>query len=126
MRIAELCSLKPSNIDFKNNSLLIYGKGAKECIIQIGKPDVLSALLLYQEMFRKNINACGCFFVNRQGHRLSDQSVRIMINHYAKLAGIEQHITPYVFRHSYPQTLFTYFCSDIGMNASLLKQCFAI
>lgn len=105
MRISELCSLKPSDIDFESNNILIYGKGAKERIIQLGNQEVIAALTLYQETFRKDINVCGYFFVNRLKHKLSDQSVRFMINHYAELAGISQHITPHMFRHSFATLL---------------------
>ncbi len=105
MRISELCSLKPTDIDFQNNNILIYGKGAKERVLQIGNPDVLSALLSYQETFKADITACGYFFVNRLQHKLSDQSVRFMINHYVNLAGISQHITPHMFRHSFATLL---------------------
>lgn len=105
MRISELCSLKPTNIDFEGNTIRICGKGSKERILQIGNAEVLSALQLYQETFSESINTCGYFFVNRQGNQLSDQSVRNMINHYAKLAGINQHITPHMFRHSFATLL---------------------
>ena len=105
MRISELCSLKPSDIDFESSNILIYGKGAKERIIQLGNQEVISALVLYQETFKKDIEICGYFFVNRLHHKLSDQSVRFMINHYAKLAGISQHITPHMFRHSFATLL---------------------
>ncbi len=105
MRISELCSLKPSDIDLANNTVLIYGKGAKERILQIGNQEVLSALLLYQNIFAEDIAACGYFFVNRLRHKLSDQSVRFMINRYVKLAGISQHITPHMFRHSFATLL---------------------
>lgn len=105
MRISELCSLRPADIDFVSNNILIYGKGAKERILQIGNPEVLSALSLYHETFRTDIAACGYFFVNRLQKRLSDQSVRYMITHYAKLAGIEQHLTPHMFRHSFATLL---------------------
>ena len=44
MRISELCSLKPSDIDLDSNNILIYGKGAKERIIQIGNQEVISSL----------------------------------------------------------------------------------
>ena len=101
LRISELCSLKPSDIDLSNNTILIYGKGAKERILHLGNEGVISALNLYQKVFRKEINLCGYFFVNRLNHQLSDQSVRFMINHYAKLAGIDQHLTPHMFRHSF-------------------------
>lgn len=105
MRISELCSLKPSDIDFESNNILIYGKGAKERIIQLGNQKVISALVLYQETFKTDIAVCGYFFVNRLKHKLSDQSVRFMINHYAELAGISQHITPHMFRHSFATLL---------------------
>lgn len=105
MRISELCSLKLSDIDLKNKTVLIYGKGAKERMLQIENPEVISALILYQQTFKEDIDSCGYFFVNKLRRKLSDQSVRFMINHYAKLAGIEQHITPHMFRHSFATLL---------------------
>lgn len=105
MRISELCSLRPSDMDFVSNNILIYGKGAKERILQIGNPEVLSALSLYHETFKSDIDICGYFFVNRLQKKLSDQSVRYMITRYAQLAGIEQHLTPHMFRHSFATLL---------------------
>ena len=105
MRISELCALKPADIDLESNNILIYGKGAKERMIQLGNWEVISALIQYRETFGEDIEACGYFFVNRLQHKLSDQSVRFMINHYAHLAGITQHITPHMFRHSFATLL---------------------
>ncbi len=105
IRISELCSLQPQNIDFENNSLLIYGKGKKERVLQICNDDVIKSLTLYQKAFQKDISTSGYFFVNRLHHKLSDQSVRNMINHYAELSGISNHITPHMFRHSFATLL---------------------
>jgi integrase/recombinase XerD len=105
MRISELCSLKPSDIDLNNNTVLIYGKGAKERILQIGSKEVAAAIALYQETFNEDIMVSGYFFVNRLKQQLSDQSVRFMINRYTKLAGINLHITPHMFRHSFATLL---------------------
>lgn len=105
MRISELCSLKPSDIDMKSHNILIYGKGAKERIIQIENPEVISAINLYQKTFKDNIELCGYFFINRLQNKLSEQSVRFMINRYAELAGISQHITPHMFRHTFATLL---------------------
>lgn len=105
MRISELCSLKPSDIDLENNTVLIYGKGSKERILQFGNCEVISALATYQSTFKADISACGYFFVNKRKQKLSDQSVRFMINRYAALAGIEQYITPHMFRHSFATLL---------------------
>ena len=105
IRISELCALKTSDIDLKTKNILIWGKGAKERILSIGNPEVIAALKLYQQTFEKEISLCGYFFVNRLQNNLSDQSVRFMINHYAALAGIKQHITPHMFRHSFATLL---------------------
>lgn len=105
VRISELCSLKETNIDLINGNILIYGKGAKERLIQIGNTEVMAILMEYKEEYCKSIEACGYFFVNRLQNRLSEQSVRFMINHYVALAGIPIHITPHMFRHSFATLL---------------------
>lgn len=43
--------------------------------------------------------------MNHLGNKFSDQSVRNMIDAYANAAGIEQHITPHMFRHSFAALL---------------------
>ncbi len=101
VRISELCSLKLSDIDFIEKNLLIYGKGSKERRIQIGNDEVISALRIYQNSFKKELETSDYFFINRLNKRLSEQSVRNMINKYSKLATIKLHITPHMFRHSF-------------------------
>ncbi|MBQ9119982.1 MAG: tyrosine-type recombinase/integrase [Lachnospiraceae bacterium] len=105
MRISELCSLRKEDIDLTECTVRIYGKGAKERIIQLGNQEVLDALRLYQETFKNKSATCQYFFINRLGNKLSDQSVRYMILHYAELAGISQHITPHMFRHTFATLL---------------------
>ncbi len=45
-----------------------------------------------------------CHF-NRLGRRLSEQSVRFMIKKYTKMAGLNQTITPHMFRHTFATLL---------------------
>jgi integrase/recombinase XerD len=105
IRISELCSLKPSNIDLKSQSILVYGKGARERIIQIGNPDVISAILEYKIVFANEISSAGYFFINRLKNKLSEQSVRFMIRKYAEQFEFDLHITPHMFRHSFATLL---------------------
>jgi Site-specific recombinase XerD len=105
IRISELCSLTPLDIDLENQNLLIYGKGSKERMIQIGNKEVIKALIEYQEIFKYEIEKSGFYFVNRLNQRLSEQSVRFMINRYADLGKIKLHITPHMFRHSFATML---------------------
>lgn len=105
MRVSELCSLKKDAVDLAEGTVKIYGKGSKERIIQVGNPDVLSALNHYESLFYKQIEETGWFFINRCNRQLSPQSVRFMINKYGCLAGIDLHITPHMFRHSFATLL---------------------
>lgn len=101
MRVSELCSLKQKDIDLCEKSVLIYGKRAKERKIQLVNDDVVSILSEYQNECADEIQACGWFFTNRLHKKLSEQSVREIIDKYASLAGIDIHITPHMFRHSF-------------------------
>lgn len=101
MRISELCSLSTGSIDMDSRTVLIYGKGAKERMLQIGSDDVISILEQYREIFARPMQQSGCFFANQNGTPLSDQAVRRMINKYAAMAGIDQHMTPHMFRHTF-------------------------
>ena len=105
MRVSELCALHAEDVNLIEGIIKIYGKGSKERIIQIGNHEVLLAVESYYHAFSKEIIGTGWFFINRLGKQLSDQSVRFMINKYSQAAGITQHITPHMFRHSFATLL---------------------
>lgn len=104
-RVSEICTLTPGAMDLENHMLKIFGKGSKERIIQIENPDVLKALSNYFRAFQDEIYTAGFFFVNKLKHRLSEQSVRAMINRYVNAVGYERHVTPHMFRHSFATLL---------------------
>lgn len=104
-RVAEICTLRSDNVDLIGNSVKFYGKGSKERIIPIENFAVLSILRKYHSLFEKEILNSGYFFVNKLGRRMTEQSVRNMINSYCKLCGVEMHITPHMFRHSFATLL---------------------
>jgi integrase/recombinase XerD len=105
VRVSELCSLTQDNVDLVEGYVRIYGKGAKERIVQIGNKDVLLALNNYRDAFADDLKHTEFFFINRLSNRLSEQSVRYMINRYADLSGVTMHITPHMFRHSFATLL---------------------
>lgn len=115
MRISELCELHQDSIDLSKGIIRVYGKGAKERVIPIGNIKVLQLLREYGEEFEKEIE--GNFFVNRYGEPLSTQTVRLMLQHYTKAAGIEQHITPHMIRHSFATLLL-----EKGVDIRIIQQ----
>ena len=105
MRISELCSLSIHDVNLYDGTILIHGKGAKERRLQLGNQDVVAILQSYWDKFASKAERCGHFFVNQNGRPLSDQSVRRIIQKYAKLAAINLHITPHMFRHTFATSL---------------------
>ena len=102
VRISELCSLKVSDVNLDDGTILISGKGSKERIIQIGNEEVLGILRRY----RKAVDSpSDSFFINRFSSRFSEQSARSMICKLKDKAGIQLHITPHMFRHSFATLL---------------------
>lgn len=105
MRISELCSLTTKQINFSDYIIKIYGKGSKERLIQICNKNVQNLLDEYRMEFDFELKNYGYFFINRLCNRLSEQSVRNMINSYSKGVGVPIHITPHMFRHSFATLL---------------------
>lgn len=105
IRVSELCNLNASDINLGQGQIKIYGKGAKERMVQITNMTVLKSLKKYLEAFKPNIDASNYFFVNRLHKRLSEQSVRFMINKYVQKCNLTAHITPHMFRHSFATLL---------------------
>ncbi|MFD0869201.1 site-specific tyrosine recombinase XerC [Chlamydia abortus] len=103
IRVSELVRLDLSSIDLDNGIALVYGKGAKERYVPIGEPAV-DAIRMYTEQAREALVKAGdedALFVNYAGGRLTDRSVRRMLDKYiTQVAGV-QSISPHMFRHSF-------------------------
>ncbi len=105
-RVSEISNLKIENIDLVSGAVSIKGKGNKERFIHICNHETLKILKQYKSLFADKIdNASGFFLINRLGHKLSDQSIRQIVKHLSSKAGIQKHITPHVFRHSFATLL---------------------
>lgn len=100
-RVYEISNLRAGCVDLSTGTIRIMGKGGKERYIQIGDNSVVELLSKYYEENKERIRESGFFFVNNRGRRFTEQSIRLMIRKYVKLAGIEKNITPHMFRHSF-------------------------
>ena len=105
MRISELCSLTLEQIDISDYIIKIYGKGSRERLIQICNNSTQNLIDEYIRTFNSEIINNKYIFTNRLQNKLSEQSVRNMINKYTKDSGISIHITPHMFRHSFATLL---------------------
>ena len=104
VRVSELCSVTCENLNLQNQVVLIKGKGSKERCIYISSPPVISALASYSALRTTIDSPDPYFFLNRDKHRLSEQSVRRIICRYTPTDAA--HYTPHMFRHSFATYLW--------------------
>ena len=116
-RVYEVSNIKAERIDLNSGLIRFKGKGNKERYIQISDIQVLKILKMYYRENADRIKQSGYFFVNRNGSRFSEQSIRAMLKKYSRLAGIERNITPHMFRHSFA----TYLIEE-GVDISCVQQ----
>jgi integrase/recombinase XerD len=105
VRVSELSFLRADDVNLSTGTVHILGKGSKERQLIIGNKKILKLLSVYREKFSREIFNAKYFFINRIGNRLSEQSIRYLINKYTALANIHLHITPHMFRHSFATLL---------------------
>jgi integrase/recombinase XerC len=101
LRVSELVGLDSDDVDFISGVVKVLGKGSKERIVPIGD-QALKAIRDYLEgrgaMKVKDKHAV---FLNKSGTRLSDRSVRRIVDKYIRLCSIETKISPHSLRHSF-------------------------
>lgn len=105
VRVSELCSLSIGDLNIQNKSLKIKGKGGKERMIQVTHPTVLELLGRYISECVLDNDVGSPLFYTRNGGRISEGAVRRIINKYADIAGIYDHLTPHMFRHTFATLL---------------------
>lgn len=116
-RVYEISNIKADCVNLNTGLIKIMGKGGKERYIQIVAREILDILKKYYAQNSETIKKSGYFFVNSRGSRYTEQSIRLMLKKYTKLAGIERNITPHMFRHSFA----TYLIEE-GVDVSCVQQ----
>ncbi len=105
VRLAELVGLNVEDVDRRDRTARVAGKGSKERITPIGGP-ALEALDDYlaarAELLRKRENSTtGALWLNRSGTRLSGRSVQRMVRRYMRTVTEQDKVSPHVIRHTF-------------------------
>lgn len=107
-RISEVCALGLGDVDLDGGLLRLFGKGAKERVVPIGRwaRVALAAWLsdegrgaVAPEQFARRTDA-DAVFLNRRGGRLSRQGAWGIVHRHGETAGIAERLSPHVLRHS--------------------------
>lgn len=97
IRVSELVGLNLEDVDIIGNIMKVRGKGRKERMVPIGGK-ACEAIHAYLEVRRHKSDA---LFLNRSGGRLTQRSVRNVVNKHIRRAALEQKVHPHMFRHSF-------------------------
>lgn len=110
-RVSELIGINVSDLssietdDGVITTLKLRGKGSKERIVPLGS-FASKAIDNYTTRVRPDLAArssksTSALFLNSRGSRISRQSAWQMVLDAAEAAGVTEHVSPHVFRHSY-------------------------
>lgn len=102
MRVAELCSLKISDIEFSQGYAVVTGKGNKQRIVPI-HPLAISKLKIWINESRPHLckSANDSVFISNRGNTLSTDAVRRIVKQAATQAHISAQVSPHTLRHSF-------------------------
>jgi len=101
IRVSELVGLDINNVDHISGVIKVLGKGRKERISPIGDK-ASAAIRKYEESkSEKKVRDKNAVFLNKSGRRLTDRSIRRIIDKHIKAASIIEHISPHSLRHSF-------------------------
>ena len=107
-RISEATGLSIADIDLTTGTIRLFGKGSRERVVPLGgaadealrrwlSPSGRDAMLPEQWASRGD---SGAVFINRRGGRLSRQGAWALVRARARQAGVTEHLSPHVLRHS--------------------------
>lgn len=107
IRVSELCGLSDNQFQIEDDKLRLQvkGKGRKERVIQITNYELVELSKKYYDSYEHEIKSMGSVLFNRNGAKLSPQSVRRIIVKHLKRAQIPSDITPHMFRHTFATSL---------------------
>jgi integrase/recombinase XerC len=103
MRVSELVQVDVDDIDWQHGVVLVFGKGSKERYVPLGDY-ALQALRVYLEQGRPRLSVSSsekAVFLNRSGGRLTDRSVRRVLDKYVERLAMSRQISPHTLRHSF-------------------------
>jgi integrase/recombinase XerC len=101
LRLSELTNLDMADVDLRDRTVRVTGKGNKTRIVPVGRFAVEAVTRWLRE--RTSVAGVGetALFVAHTGQRLGPRAIQSRIAEWAKRQGIGLHVHPHMFRHSF-------------------------
>lgn len=100
LRISELARVPVKDVVLEESAVRVRGKGSKVRLVPLGRQAILRVHAWLK------LRAAGpvkddALFTGRSGRGLGRTAVWAMVKRYARLANIQQNVTPHMLRHSF-------------------------
>lgn len=120
-RVTEAAQINIADINFRERSIRVRGKGGKERIVYLGK-SAISCLNEYLPL--KNIrtdkedpDAANALLINLRGRRITQRGIALIVEKYVRKSGMAKKISPHTFRHSFATHLI-----DNGADIRIVQE----
>jgi len=103
LRVSEWISLGVRDVMLQDHLVRVFGKGAKERLVPIGRR-AIAAIAVYLRELRPSLEkgeGKGILFLNARGQPLSRMGAWKILRKYVKQAGITKPVSPHTLRHSF-------------------------
>ncbi|HTV50799.1 MAG TPA: tyrosine recombinase XerC [Steroidobacteraceae bacterium] len=105
LRLAELAGLAVGDVDLKDRTVSVLGKGSRARIVPVGR----MALRALQAWLAERAGVARAdqpaLFVGRGGQRLGARAIQLRVAYWARRQGLPMHVHPHLFRHSFASHL---------------------
>ena len=105
LRLAELLGLDLGDLDLRDRTVRVLGKGRKVRIVPVGRQAVTALSRWLAERATLADVEETAVFVGVNGRRLGPRIVQRRIARWARLQGLPEHVHPHLFRHSFASHL---------------------
>ena len=103
LRLSEICRLNLSDLDLKERTCIVVGKGNKTRIVPVGRKAIQAIRVWLQhrsDLTTTKKTNTEAVFLNNKGKRISPRSVQLRLEKLCQLRGIPG-INPHMLRHSF-------------------------
>ena len=120
-RVSEAASISVSDIDFKDRSIRVNGKGGKERFVYLGN-SAMKSLADYLPLRdiradKEDNDALNALILNHRGRRITQRGIALIVEKYVRKSGITKKISPHSFRHSFATHLI-----DHGADIRIVQE----
>jgi integrase/recombinase XerC len=100
IRCSELVALDLAEVDLNGRLIRVLGKGRKERVVPFGST-ALASLEAYLRIRSSGRRGGDALFLNKNGGRLTDRSVRRLVASRLRVLAFAQKVSPHTLRHAF-------------------------